>query len=666
MTGRALTLSALVALVQARAIVTNNCPHQVYIWSVPRVGSSHTDNLPVKPGGRYEEPWRFGTDTTPGIAIKISTQADGINKGGGEINFAYSIDKHDKSKIWVDLSPVRGMAFENNLSFHTCHGTFQAADLPTRQCQATDDIELVLCGAARTTPTKDITPFEKVQECYDYHHVSGEPTHSLPQCTLDCVHESPQPSLACNKQPECHQLPASSHPTPIVLSTTMTHWSPYKPPVSTPKVQISSPKHRPQHNHTPLKPTTIKPQYVPFVPTSEEQYPAPKPTGGHGQPPKHTAEGYHVPSEHTQGHYAPPSASEHGTGHVHTHDHGHDSPPQPTLQGTYPHPPQYTAEGPHDEPPQLTGYPSLEPIRVEPHYPAPTKPLTKPHYLGPSEPLEDSQYAPPEHNMNRPHVPPANPSNEKPHYPHAPSPEHDSQQQYPPPMPQGPEPYLPPPGPKEKPQPPHMTTIGQLYAAPRETFEARNVACQKGFDCSKTAVQNHCMAKVVYPMRRGVLHKDRNNSSVPATPRNTVPLAIIMRHEAAKHEAGLAPLKTNSLCDLIRKHRPETADCDEETVKMRAREIYPELCEPQFTVPEVHCEQVKQELKRLYPGVDEVSKPRQAATFSTTTRRCILSRCSPAQPGVDCSEAEQRLEHEQGADVDWTTDSDVCSTFMMT
>lgn len=174
MTGRTLTLSVIVALTQARAIVTNHCPHAIYVWSVPQVGSSHTDNLPIKPGGRYEEPWRYGSSTNPGVAIKISPQANGIYEGKDEINFAYSIEHTDKSKIWVDLSPVRGKAFDNNVSFHTCHGSYQTADVHTRQCLATDDIELVLCDTIRTSPDRDTTPFVTIFECYDYHHISHE------------------------------------------------------------------------------------------------------------------------------------------------------------------------------------------------------------------------------------------------------------------------------------------------------------------------------------------------------------------------------------------------------------------------------------------------------------------------------------------------------------
>lgn len=69
----ALTLSALVALGNSKAIVTNNCRKDVYIWSVPEK-TDLASNLSISPGKRYEEPWRSGTAVSPGVAIKISTE----------------------------------------------------------------------------------------------------------------------------------------------------------------------------------------------------------------------------------------------------------------------------------------------------------------------------------------------------------------------------------------------------------------------------------------------------------------------------------------------------------------------------------------------------------------------------------------------------------------
>ena len=179
MIGCILILVALVALTQARAIVTNHCPYTVYISSVPQVlSSSLADNLPVKPHGQYQEPWRHGSSEMPGIAIKISPLADGVYKHVDEIDFAYTIDPVDKAKVWVDLSPVHGVPFKNNLTFHTCNGQHTIADIQPYGCDATDDVELVLCDTKRTTAAKDTKPLYQVQACYDYHDVSSSGSDS--------------------------------------------------------------------------------------------------------------------------------------------------------------------------------------------------------------------------------------------------------------------------------------------------------------------------------------------------------------------------------------------------------------------------------------------------------------------------------------------------------
>jgi hypothetical protein len=176
MLGSALPVLTFVALAQARAIVTNHCPYNVYVWSVPQVlSSSHTDNVPIKPGGQYQEPWRHGSIANPGVAIKISTKSDGILKSADEIDFAYAVDGNDDNKIWVDLSQVRGDAFKDNLAFHSCTTQYGSANVQTHQCTATDDVELVLCDTSpRSTPEKDPTSLEQVKACYDYHHVLPE------------------------------------------------------------------------------------------------------------------------------------------------------------------------------------------------------------------------------------------------------------------------------------------------------------------------------------------------------------------------------------------------------------------------------------------------------------------------------------------------------------
>lgn len=173
MLGQAFSVLVLAALAQARAIVTNHCPYTVYIWSVPQyLSSSLTDNVPLKPGGQYQESWRFGSPTNPGVAIKISDKFNGIYKLADEMDFAYSIDTKDLDKIWVDLSPARGTPFHDKLALHSCHQSFYgSAQVESHPCTPKDNIELVLCDTStRQTTLKDSTSLADIESCYDYQY----------------------------------------------------------------------------------------------------------------------------------------------------------------------------------------------------------------------------------------------------------------------------------------------------------------------------------------------------------------------------------------------------------------------------------------------------------------------------------------------------------------
>ncbi|CAE6995993.1 hypothetical protein CFE70_000214 [Pyrenophora teres f. teres 0-1] len=173
MLGQILTVTALVALTQAKAIVTNNCPFNVYVWSVPNVPhGSMAENVPIKSGGHYQEPWRLGSLSNPGVSIKISSRANGINEGADEINFAYAIDPKDDSKIWVDLSKVRGEP--PKVLFYTCRGEISSTNAGTVQCTAKDEIELVLCGPTRSTRATDTASLEQIKACYDGKHAARD------------------------------------------------------------------------------------------------------------------------------------------------------------------------------------------------------------------------------------------------------------------------------------------------------------------------------------------------------------------------------------------------------------------------------------------------------------------------------------------------------------
>jgi hypothetical protein len=149
MLGQVLTLGTLVALTQAKAIITNNCTDTLYLWSVPgRNGVA--ENLPLTSGKRYEEPWRYGTSVNPGIAIKISSEENGIYEGKPEMNLHYTVDPSDSSKIWVSVDVVRGHP-QQSVVF-TCQGPRTLPWIATQQCSSTDDVEIILCGTQRAFP----------------------------------------------------------------------------------------------------------------------------------------------------------------------------------------------------------------------------------------------------------------------------------------------------------------------------------------------------------------------------------------------------------------------------------------------------------------------------------------------------------------------------------
>jgi hypothetical protein len=312
-----------VALVQAKAIITNHCLQPVYVWSVPNVGSAHTDNLPIHPGGRYEEPWRHGTSEHPGIAIKISTEADGIHKGMDEINFAYSIEHSDKSKVWVDLSPVRGKPFSDNLAFHTCHGMHQSADVQTGQCQATDNIELVLCSTARSSPAKDTLPSDKISECYDYHHNndnydSSDDDSAEEHPTMTTSHRLKSTGTpATSTSTKSHTV--TSHPCPQCPPPTSTSTGPRHESYPVPFPWPYAPPHEHTTTTTTTKQTTVTKSAYGY--TTTYYFPAEDHTEPFYSSPEHKTVTYQAPPKHVTLTYP--------------------SPPVYKTTTTYPTPPAY-------------------------------------------------------------------------------------------------------------------------------------------------------------------------------------------------------------------------------------------------------------------------------------------------------------------------------------
>ncbi|KAJ6188384.1 hypothetical protein N7519_003292 [Penicillium mononematosum] len=94
------------------AIVHNNCEFPVYLWSV---GSKVLPEETLLPDDEYSEVFRENPDTG-GIAIKISTDRDGLYDSAPQMIFAYNLSStrergERQDKVWYDLSDVFGDPF---------------------------------------------------------------------------------------------------------------------------------------------------------------------------------------------------------------------------------------------------------------------------------------------------------------------------------------------------------------------------------------------------------------------------------------------------------------------------------------------------------------------------------------------------------------------------
>lgn len=88
-----------------RAVITNHCKTPIYIWSV---GSTVRPEVTVLPDEGYAETFRKDT-ATGGIAIKISTERDGLYTSAPQTIFAYNLSGRS---VWYDLSDVFGDPFK--------------------------------------------------------------------------------------------------------------------------------------------------------------------------------------------------------------------------------------------------------------------------------------------------------------------------------------------------------------------------------------------------------------------------------------------------------------------------------------------------------------------------------------------------------------------------
>ncbi|KOS46451.1 hypothetical protein ACN38_g2645 [Penicillium nordicum] len=95
------------------AIVQNNCDFPVYLWSV---ASTVLPEKTLRPDDEYSEVFRENPDTG-GIAIKISTDRDGLYTSSPQMIFAYNLSSTKERgrrqvTLWYDLSDVFGDPFE--------------------------------------------------------------------------------------------------------------------------------------------------------------------------------------------------------------------------------------------------------------------------------------------------------------------------------------------------------------------------------------------------------------------------------------------------------------------------------------------------------------------------------------------------------------------------
>jgi hypothetical protein len=91
------------------AIVNNHCNFPIYLWSV---GTNVQPVQTLLPNDSYSEQFREDPKTG-GIAIKLSTDPDGLYTSAPQMVFAYNLsDLNDNGEeVWYDLSDVFGDPF---------------------------------------------------------------------------------------------------------------------------------------------------------------------------------------------------------------------------------------------------------------------------------------------------------------------------------------------------------------------------------------------------------------------------------------------------------------------------------------------------------------------------------------------------------------------------
>lgn len=128
------------------AIIQNHCKTPIFIWSV---GSTVRSPKIILPYARYYEAFRKDLQTG-GIALKISTESDGLYKSAPQTIFAYNLASPEQ--VWYDLSDVFGDPFRGHpVSLQPSEPRIYWADgVPpagsqTRVHDASMDLVLTLC-----------------------------------------------------------------------------------------------------------------------------------------------------------------------------------------------------------------------------------------------------------------------------------------------------------------------------------------------------------------------------------------------------------------------------------------------------------------------------------------------------------------------------------------
>ncbi|KAL2818483.1 hypothetical protein BDW59DRAFT_151965 [Aspergillus cavernicola] len=83
------------------AVVSNRCYIPIYLWSV---GEKISPQNVVQPGQKYKEIFRRDPKTG-GVALKITTDKDGLYTSAPQTVFAYNLVEE---LVWYDLSDVFG------------------------------------------------------------------------------------------------------------------------------------------------------------------------------------------------------------------------------------------------------------------------------------------------------------------------------------------------------------------------------------------------------------------------------------------------------------------------------------------------------------------------------------------------------------------------------